>query len=395
MRFAWRNIPLLALAQALGLSGASMMVFLGGIAGSELAPARTMATLPSSLMVVGVAATAVPAALVMQRWGRKTGFILGALLGTSGALLAAGALRLENFFLFCAGAALIGANNAFIYQYRFAAAESAGVQGAARAVSFVLLGGIAAGFLGPQVATWAQALLPGPAYSGSFVVLAGMLLITAALHSLLANPTVIEGEHEQQPVSVMDLARRPLFLLAVISAAVAYGSMSFIMTATPVQMHTLGGFDLQQTAWVIESHIAAMYLPSLFTGLILERFGVVRVMAAGALAILACALVGAAAVELLHYWWALVLLGIGWNFLFVGSTVLLTRSYTPPERFRAQAVNEFSVFAIQAFTALSAGSALFMTNWKTLNLLNVPFLLLTLGILLAMRRRIASEVPQP
>jgi MFS family permease len=196
------------------------------------------------------------------------------------------------------------------------------------------------------------------------------------------DPTTLEGEHP-----LKDIILRPAYLVAVLSGAVAYGVMSFTMTATPVYLNRMHGYSIAQTAWIIQSHVIAMYVPSLFTGFIVERLGVLRVMGLGVLGLLASAALGVASRELIHFWGTLVLLGVGWNFLFVGATVLLTRSYTPAERFKAQATNDFIIFGIQAFTSLSAGTVLFRANWDVLNLLNLPFLVLVLATLLLLNRQ--------
>ncbi len=187
------------------------------------------------------------------------------------------------------------------------------------------------------------------------------------------NPAQAENAGIERPLR--EVTAQPTFLIAVLAGAVSYGVMSFIMTATPVMMGVIAGFSLAQTTLVIQSHIVAMYLPSLFTGFIVERLGMVKVMVTGVLLLLACVALGLVSTHFIHFWGALVLLGLGWNFLFVGGTVLLTRSYRPAERFKAQAANDFLIFGIQAFTSLSAGTVLFTANWKVLNLLNLPFLL--------------------
>ncbi|MFN2196099.1 MAG: MFS transporter, partial [Anaerolineales bacterium] len=312
------------------------------------------------------------------------GFQIGALVGILAALLAAYAINLANFALLCSATLLIGASSAFVQQFRFAAAESVPPERAGRAVSWVLVGGIFAGFLGPEIAVWARDWLPAAAYLGSFVFLAGIYLLVVILLSLYRNvdTALLDPQAAGKERPLPEIARQPLFLLAVLCGAVAYGVMSFIMTATPLHMHIQSGFSIQDTTFVIQSHIIAMFLPSLFSGLLIERMGVQRVMFAGLAALLACVGLAVYSRAFAGYWAALVLLGIGWNFLFVGSTVLLTRTYLPAERFKAQALNDFTIFGIQAFTSLSAGTVLFMANWEILNLINLPAILIT-GLLLA------------
>ncbi|MCI0518967.1 MAG: MFS transporter [Chloroflexi bacterium] len=375
----WRNVILLSLSQALG-AGPAVVVLLGGIVGSELAPSPTWATLPVSLMVVGVALAAIPAALIMRRFGRRNGFTLSAITAAAAALLSAYAIARGDFALFCLGAVFIGTNSAFVQQYRFAAAESVDPRLAGRAVSFVLLGGVLAGFFGPELGRRAVNLLPVQ-YAGSFASLAAVYLAVALVMRLFQDmaPPAAAAAGGERPLR--QIAAQPLFLAAVLAGAVSYAVMSFVMTATPVELHRIHTYSLDETAWVIQSHIIAMFLPSLFTGLLMERLGVWRVLAAGLACMFATVGIGLVSRELMHYWWALVLLGVGWNFLFVGATVLLTRSYQPAERFKAQAANEFAVFAAQALASLSAGAVIFQANWEMLNLINIPFLLLVAAAL--------------
>lgn len=380
-----KNAILLALTQALGNSGAPIVVFVGGIIGAEIAPTLSLATLPISLMVVGLALTTVPVALLMRRIGRRRGYMIGAVIGMIAALLAAYATSRSSFVLFCAATLLMGANGAFVQQYRFGAAESVPPERSGQAVSFVLLGGIVAGYLGPEIARRTEGLLPAGAFSGSFVLLAGVFVVVLALLYFLDEIIPRSEAISEVERPLLQVISHPAYLAAVIAGMVAYGVMSFIMTATPVEMHTMHGFSLEDTAWVIQSHIIAMYLPSLFTGFLLARLGLRRVMLLGWLCLLACVGLGIVSRELLQYWGALVLLGVGWNFLFVGATVLLTQSYRSVERFKAQAVNDFTIFGIQALASLSAGTVLFRANWGTLMLLNLPALAIMLLVLLQLR----------
>jgi predicted MFS family arabinose efflux permease len=286
-------------------------------------------------------------------------------------------------------------NGAFVQQYRFAAAESVEPEHSARAVSLVLVGGIVAGFLGPELAKWTKDWLSAGLYTGSFVSVAAFYAAAAVLLSFLKDIQPIAAGPAGAGRPLKTIAAQPTYLLALLAGAVAYGVMTFTMTSTPIYMRTMQGFSLDDTAWVIQSHIMAMYLPSLFTGLLLERLGILRIMLAGCLALFISMGLALISHDLLHFWGTLVLLGIGWNFLFVGGTVLLTRSYRPEERFKAQAANDFSIFIIQAFTSLSAGTVLFYANWETLNLINLPFIALTLGILLVYRRQITVEPVTP
>jgi len=373
-----RNVLLLALASSLAMSAAPVVIFIGGLIGGDLAPDPRLATLPVAFMVIGTALSTIPAAMIMQRLGRKRGFILGASGGVVANLLAAFALSIHSFALFVTATALVGFHLAFVQQYRFAAAESASPEQAGKAISFVLVGGVLAAFIGPELAQLAAHWFEQK-FVGSFVVLSGLIVLALTLLLLIRPTKSLKAEDdEHHKPSVMALLGRPGFFIAVLGGVTAYAVMSFIMTATPISMHVMDGHSLEATARVIQSHVAAMYLPSLLTGLVIGALGVTRVMGVGTLLLLGCSLVALNGHGLMHYWWALVLLGIGWNFLFVGSTTLLTRYYEHKERFKAQAVNDFAVFGLQAMASLYAGQVIHGLGWQWVNLLPIPLLIIML-----------------
>jgi MFS family permease len=383
-----RNVIVLALCQAIGMAGPSAMVLLGGIIGGELAPDPALATLPISLGVVSMAITSIPGAFLMRRIGRKAGFMLAVTVAALGALLAAYAITSGSFLLFCVAGFLIGQNTAFMLQYRFAAAESVEPQFSGRAVSLVLVGGILAGYLGPEIAQRAQGLLP-TLYVGSYVVLAGLygigLLILLFMHDI--RPPKVENQSAGRPLG--KIMSQPNYLVALMAGVASYGLMNFIMTATPVHMHSTG-FTLDNTAFVIQSHIIAMYLPSLFSGFFVERFGTARIMQVGALLMIACTAVGLFAADLLGYWGSLVLLGLGWNLLFVSGTVLLTTTYRAEEGFKAQAGNDFTIFAVQAISAFSAGSLLISAGWDNINWIGMAIMAVALSVILVRGRSVRA-----
>jgi len=386
-----RNVLLLSIGQAFGSAGITMMVLLGGIIGSDLAPTPALATLPISIQVLGVALSTVPASFVMRRFGRRRGFVASSLVAALAALLAAYAVSVGSFVLFCMATFFTGLNGAFVQQYRFAASESVEPRYASRAVSFVLVGGIFAGILGPELAKRTKDLFGVGLYTGSFICLACLYVIAAVILLFLQNsrPQAEATLGTERPLG--QIAAQPVYFVALLSGAVGYGVMSFTMTATPIQLNRISGFTLDETAWVIQSHVIAMFLPSLFTGYILERLGVLRVMFIGVLLLGGCVGLGLVSQHLLHYWAALVLLGLGWNFTYVGATVLLTRSYRPSERFKAQATNDFTIFGIQAIASLSAGTIIYSAGWVALNLITLPFLILMLGALLFLRNGMARR----
>lgn len=381
-----RNIGILALALALSQSGPPIVVLLGGIAGVELAPSPSLATLPIALLVVGVAIFVIPASLIMRKVGRRRGFMMAVMLAAVGALLAAFALAIDSFLLFCVSTLLLGMNGAFVQQYRFAAVESVEQAYAGRAVSFVLVGGIVAAFLGPEIAKRTQGMLDANIHSGAFVVLAGLYLLAFVLLFFLEDIQVTIASDSKKGRPLGEIARQKNFLIAIMAGAVSYGAMTFVMTATPLQMKGVSGFDLSATAWVIQSHIIAMYLPSLFSGVLIEKLGLFRVMLSGAIILLASTFVGLSSSALNQYWLALVLLGLGWNFLFVGATVLLTHTYAASERFKTQAANDFLVFGVQATASFSAGSVLFFSGWERINLIGFSAVMAALLVLVIQRK---------
>ena len=385
---------LLGVAAALGLSAAPLVVLVGGIVGDALAPAAALATLPIAALVVGAALNTVPAAFWMRRVGRRWGFITGAAVGTGGALLAVHALDRASFAEFCAATLLIGASGAFVQQYRFAAAESVAPRSVGRAVSLVLLGGMAAGLIGPEIGRRARAWT-ATEHAGGFLAVAALDVVAVALLLLLrVAPEPPPAAGPKPRFRPGDLLRRPDFALALAAATIAYAVMSFIMVGTPVSMHVIDGHSIGGTTAVIQGHVLAMYAPSLFTGTLLDRLGVRRMMTLGATSLLAAVATAATSHALAAYGIALVLLGLGWNFLFVGGTVLLTRSYRAEERFRAQALNDFVVFATQAVAALAAGAALDRIGWAATNLAVVPLILLMLVLVVVLGGR-AAALPAP
>ncbi len=378
-----RNVYVLAIAQAFSAAGMMTVFLLGAIVGSELAPMPELATLPVSLTVVGLAATAIPAALLMERIGRRTAFVASSMVAALAALTVAWAIVQASFALLCAATLVLGANLAFQQQQRFAAAESVPPARVSQAVSIVMIGTLAAAAVGPQIALALRDLVPGHEYAGSFVGVAA-LCVAAALVLTRCDPGLpaprSAGSGEGRPMGAV--VRQPMFLVAVAAAVVSYAVMSFIMTATPISMHVHDHHSDTETAWVIQSHLLAMYGPSLFSGRLIGRIGVRAGMTAGLALMFACVAIASAGHDLMHYWWGLVLLGVGWNLLFVAGTALLTTTYQPAERFRAQAVNEFSVFGTQALASLLAGPAIHLLGWRTLNLATlVPLALFAVALL--------------
>lgn len=376
---------MLAAAQALAASGGPLVTLAGGIVGQTLAPSPLLATLPITCLVIGVAISSVPVAALMRRIGRRAGFMTGAAISTTGSLLAAAATSQQSFVVFCAATLVMGTGAAFVQQYRFAAAESVGPQHTGRAVSFVLVGGIIAGVLGPEIGRRGR-LWFGSEFAGAFVVVAMIQMVAVGLLAAIRMPPQPAIAHSGPPTSLRAFLARPAFLLAIVAAAGAYAVMSFIMTATPISMHVHDGHSLDTTAFTIQSHVIAMFAPSLVTGFLVDRLGITRMMTAGAVTLLASLAAAASSHSGSAYWMGLVLLGLGWNLLFVGATVLLTRSYAPEERFRAQGLNDVAVFGSQSLASLASGAALHRLGWVAMNIAAAPILIAVLAMIVSSRR---------
>jgi len=382
-----RNLIILVVCQLISATGSIVMVTLGGIIGSTLTTNKAFATLPLSMMVVAIAATTIPATMLMRRVGRRKGFAMSSISAATAVVVAAVALQQSSFVLFVVAAMLFGINMAFTQQYRYAAAESVPPKYVARAVSFVLIGSIGGAFVGPELATRGQFWIASIPFAGTMLTLCAMFLLQGVLF-LFMGAAREHAEYEEQPAerSLGELVRQPLFVVAVLGGTVGFGLMTLIMTATPLSMHINDGFSLEETAAVIRAHVLGMYVPSLAAGFLIEKFGVTRLMFIGALGLLATSIIGLQGHSFMHYWWGLMLLGVGWNFLYVGGTTLLTYTYSMAERFRAQAVNEFLVFGTSATASLLAGTIMHFFGWSTLMLVPVPILLIICIALLLVRK---------
>lgn len=372
------NVWLLFVAQPLALSATSMVVFAGGLLGGKIAPSPEYATIPLTIMILMTAAGVVPAALLMKRFGRRIGTIMGLTSAVIGALIVAIAAIKGHFILLITGAGLLGFSMAFVAQMRFAVIESlADPKDIPKAISVLMIGSMFAAVLGPEVAVIGKDLIESPhGFAGSFVALSAMLLLSAGLVFWLSPTGVAERHDSFDARPLKTIIGQPIFIIAVCSGAIAYGIMSYVMTASPLSMHQINGHDLESTKWVIQSHIIAMYLPSLFSAVLIRFFGLSKLMATGTLIYFLVILVALAGQQVMHYWWAMVLLGIGWNFLYTTGTVLLPESYQPNERFKVQASNDFLIFFVQAIASLSAGWILFNQGWDWLIKLAIPVLVL-------------------
>jgi MFS family permease len=371
-----KNLWLLILSQIFAFTAAPVTVFLSGIIGSQLSPIKSLATLPMALSIVGIAIFAIFAAKIMSIIGRRAGFIYASIGSSLSSLLAAYSIISVSFILFNLACFLLGAAVAFSHQYRFAAVETVEKDRAPKAISIILLAGIGSAFIGPNLANFTKDVIIGHLYSGSYIALA-VLTLTSTIFLLFYKdghkPNKITGEKTR---SYFDLISQPRFLQALISSAFAYAVMSFLMTATPISMHVMEKISLTKTGFVIQFHIAAMFLPSLITGNLVKRFGHSKIMYVGVALFSITILTSLFEQNFVNYLIALIFLGFGWNFLFISGTSLLVLSYKENEKFKAQGFNDLIVYSTQAVASLSAGVFLTLTSWKTMNLICIIFLVL-------------------
>lgn len=383
----YRTLIVLTFAQCFGQTAAPILVLLGGIVGAQIAPSLDWATLPIAIQIIGIASATIPASYLMSKVGRKVGFLGGTALAIFAALFAAWGIYQQSFALFCIASFFIGNYIAFLQQFRFAVAESVPKHQIPKCLSFLMLAGIVAALLGPEVGRRFSVIEGLPDYVGSFLGMAAMLSVSFLILLVFYRNTAMET-HEQASAdrSLGQIFRQPTLILAIASAAVGYSVMSLIMTATPLSMHELDLHSLDDTTRVIQSHILAMYVPSFFSGFLISWLGVRRIIQAGFALMLVCVAIGWGQPDFINYWGTLVFLGVGWNFLFLGGTTLLTQSYRNSERFKVQAVNDFLVFGLQAVGSLSAGVLLASIGWSGVMVFSLPLLLLLVPVLFITRK---------
>jgi MFS family permease len=387
-----KNVALLAAAQAMMMTGGSLLIATSALVGHRLSPDKALATLPLALQMLAGLLTSIPASLTMQAIGRRAGFLIGSSIGIGGALLAAYAIVHDSFALFALAAALSGVFAGFGNYYRFAAADTASDAYRSSAISYVMAGGVVAALVGPNLAHWTSDWLRAP-FAGSYLALAGILVLSFLTLLWLDIPRPPVAERGGRALGA--IARQPVFVVAALGAALGYGVMALVMTATPLAMHE-HHYAFGDTAFVIEWHVLGMFAPSFFTGHLIRRFGVLTVMLMGGVLNAACVAVNLSGTQLGHFWLALFLLGVGWNFLFIGATTLLTDAYTPAEKAKTQALNDFLVYGGVTLAVLSAGSLQHHLGWRAVNLGVIPLILVTLAAiawLVRTRRRAATPVP--
>ena len=374
-----KNVWILTACQSLFMSLSVFMVFVAGIIGSGLSPIKSLSTLPVATIVVGTAISVIPVIKLMSIFGRKKVFLSVCIYTILIIGLSILSIIYELFFLFSFSSLCLGASVATMMQFRFAAIESVDPEKRPLATAVVILGGLISAFIGTEIATLGKNYFETD-FVGSFTILAFLFVIAFILMSFFKPAVKFKEQTSQSKRSLFDIIKQGSFLVAVSAATTGYVVMSFIMTATPVSMHVMDGFSLHQTKVVLQSHVIAMFLPSLFTAFLLKYIGLTRMMLLGVVLFFTSIFIAFSSHALSYYWWSLVLLGLGWNFLFIGGTNLLPKSYNENEKFQVQSINDFLIFGLQALAALSAGWFVFNFGWEVVLISTIPLLFFQLFI---------------
>ncbi len=386
---ARRNAFVLAAASAVGGANASIMIGSSGLVGMMLAPDPGLATLPVTSFVVGTAMASAPAALLMKRIGRRDGFLVGGALGLIAGLIGALAMRSGTFALFCFAAFIAGGYGAFVQQYRFAAADTASPAFKPKAISWVLAGGVLAGVIGPQTVIHTQALDAAHPFAATYLAQGLLALIACGILLWLKVPPRKVETARDTGRPLLQIVQTPAFIVAALCGMAAYGLMSLVMTAAPIAMVGCG-HSTTEALLGIQWHVIAMFGPSFFTGSLIARYGVERITGLGFILLGASAVLALTGLELAQFWGALVLLGLGWNFGFIGATTMIARLHSPAEQGKVQALSEFLVFATVAVASLSSGQLLDAFGWERINIVVLPVVALALVGLVWRRRSLAA-----
>ncbi len=374
MALARRNVFVLTAAQTLGAASPPIIISLGGIIGQMLSTQEALVTLPVSLYHLGLAAGTIPAAMIMRRYGRRNGYLLGASIGLIAGLVATLGIVAGAFIIFCLGTLMAGFYGSYVQSYRFAATDAATGAFKSKAISYVMVGGLAAAVIGPQLVIWTRDLFITAPFAGSFLSQSVLALLAIPVIMMLKTPKVEHHEVKKTANSGRPLSQiisTPRFILAAAAGMVSYALMSFVMTASPMAMVGCG-FTVGEAALGIQWHVLSMFAPSFFTGSLIARFGKEMVTAIGLLLVAASAAVALQGLELANFWLSLVLLGVGWNLSFIGATAMITDCYTHEERGKVQGFNDFLIFGTVAVASFSSGSLLSASGWETINIMVFP-----------------------
>lgn len=379
-----RNLSLLISSQVFGFTAANVTVFLSGIIGSQLSAIKSLATFPPSIYVVGIAISTIFAAKVMSIIGRRLGFVLASIGSSLACLLAAYSIFINSFIIFSFSCFLLGTGMAFIHQYRFAAAETVEKDKAPKAVSMLLLAGIVSAFIGITLANKTKDLISDHVYVGSYIALACLTIMPAIFLSFYKNSKITNKNNStySNVRTYKEFVSDPKFLQAMVAATFGYVVMAFLMTATPISMHYVHKLSVDKVGLVIQFHVLGMFLPSLFTGNLIKRFGFSNIMYMGVFFYALTISLSLFEPTFINYFASLIFLGIGWNFLYISGTSLLVTTYNEQEKFKAQGFNDLIVFSATAIGSLSAGILISLLSWKIVNFMCIPFLIIILFVIL-------------
>ena len=379
-----KNLSLLISSQVFGFTAANVTVFLSGIIGSQLTTIKSLATFPPSIYVVGIAISTIFAAKVMSIIGRRLGFVLASIGSSLACLLAAYSIFINSFIIFSFSCFLLGTGMAFIHQYRFAAAETVEKDKAPKAVSMLLLAGIVSAFIGITLANKTKDLISDHVYVGSYIALACLTIMPAIFLTFYKNSKITNKNNltYSNVRTYKEFVSDPKFLQAMVAATFGYVVMAFLMTATPISMHYVHKLSVDKVGLVIQFHVLGMFLPSLFTGNLIKRFGFSNIMYMGVFFYALTISLSLLEPTFINYFASLICLGIGWNFLYISGTSLLVTTYNEQEKFKAQGFNDLIVFSATAIGSLSAGILISLLSWKIVNFMCIPFLIIILFVIL-------------
>ncbi|MHA1108545.1 MAG: MFS transporter, partial [Alphaproteobacteria bacterium] len=366
-----KNVLVLATCQMLFGSGRSLLIPTAPLIAYGIATHKGLATLPTSLVIVGTALSTIPASMIMRRVGRRMGFTLGAAIGVVGATVCTIAIVQANFWLFALGNLIFGCFAGFAQLYRFAAADVAPLDFKAKAISLVLAGGLVSGFIGPEMAKVGKDIIASAEFVGAYLFVIAATSISALVLMLLDIPNLTPEERAGPIRPIREIMAQPVFVAATLAAMIAQGTMNFMMTATPIAMKH-ASLDFADTALVIEWHIFGMFAPGFFTGSLIQRIGEMRVIIAGLSLQFVCVAVALSGNGLFEFWLANMILGLGWNFAFTGSISLVTTAYTPAERAKTQGAMNFMIYGFVGLLSLSSGAVVHYLGWTWVAMAALP-----------------------
>ncbi|MEE4378959.1 MAG: MFS transporter [Candidatus Competibacteraceae bacterium] len=388
-----RNVLLLSVCQALFWSALMIGITMSGLVGQMLAEHKAFATLPAGILALVTVLVTRPASLLMQRFGRRAGFLLGALAGLIGGLICAGGIFAGNFMVFCLGNGVLGLYQAIGQYYRLAATDSVAPERRGRAVSTVMAGGIVAALVAPSLSVWSKDLFFPALFAGSFLLVSVLSIVAVAFIVVLTEPQPMSGEENAAGRPFSEIIRQPIFIFAIVNAGIAHGTMILVMLATPLAMVACS-YPVAAAASVIQWHVLGMFVPSFFSGQLIDRWGAATVGMIGATILCLSVIVAASGIELTNFGIALALLGIGWNLMYVAGTTMIAAAHRPAERGRVQGAAEMMIAGIATLAAFASGGLLNGLGWTAVNMGATPLLIAAAGLTFWFARRTSARNAQ-